>query len=172
MGILPRRIQKRYLEETRDDRGKGSGMDDKMTEGLFTRILVATDGSERNRAAVEEALRIGRACGSPVHAVYVADISTLESASADVVIGDTWDLVQREAAMALARIRDIAEGVELETVVLEGKPATEILRYAKEQGIDLIVIGTQGKRGIERILLGSVAENIIRNASCKVLVVK
>ena len=143
-----------------------------MTERLFARILVATDGSEKNKAAVEEALRIGRASGSPVHAVYVADISTLESASGDVVIGDTWDLVQREAADTLARVRERAGGVQLETGILEGKPAAEIVRYAREKEIDLIVIGTQGKRGIERLLLGSVAENIIRNAPCKVLVVK
>jgi len=140
---------------------------------LFAKILVATDGSEKNRPAVDEALRIGRICGSPVHAVYVADISALESASGDVVISDaSWDLVQHEAAEALAHVRDRAGGVNLVTATLEGKPAIEILRYAKENGIDLIVIGTQGKRGIERLLLGSVAETIIRNAPCRVLVVK
>jgi nucleotide-binding universal stress UspA family protein len=143
-----------------------------MTTGLFAKILVATDGSEKNLAAVKEALEIGRACDAPVHAVYVADLSTLESASADVMIRDTWELVEREGEKALARIRGIAGGVKLETVVLEGKPAAEIVKYAKDQEIDLIVIGTQGKRGIERILLGSVAESVIRSAPCKVLVVK
>jgi nucleotide-binding universal stress UspA family protein len=143
-----------------------------MTTGLFTRILVATDGSERNRAAVEEALRIGRACNAQVHAMYVADISALESASADVMIRDTWELVQREGEETLARVREIAGGVRLETVLREGRPAQEIVKYAQDQGIDLIVIGTQGKRGIERFLLGSVAESIIRSAPCRVLVVK
>jgi nucleotide-binding universal stress UspA family protein len=143
-----------------------------MTKGLFTKIMVATDGSEKNLAAVEEGLRIGRACESPVHAVYVADTSTLESASPDVMIGNTWELMQREGEKALGRVRDRAAGVTLETALLDGKPAAEIVRYAGEQGIDLIVIGTQGKRGIERILLGSVAESIIRAAPCKVLVVK
>ena len=66
----------------------------------------------------------------------------------------------------------MAGGVRLETVILEGKPAAEIVKYAREKAVDLIVIGTQGKRGIERILLGSVAESIIRAAPCKVLVVK
>ena len=141
-----------------------------MTAGLFGTILVATDGSEKNRAAVEEALRIGRTSGSAVHAVYVAD--TLESASTDVVIRDTWELLQREGEQALDRVRGMAGGVQLETVILEGKPAAEIVKYAGEKGIDLIVIGTQGKRGIERILLGSVAESIIRAAPCKILVVK
>ena len=143
-----------------------------MTTGLFTKILVATDGSKMNLDAVEEALRIGRACGSPVHAVYVSDTSTLESGPADMMIGDAWDVMQREAEEALDRVRGKAGGVLLETVILEGKPAEEIVKYAREKGIDLIVIGTQGKRGIERLLLGSVAENIIRSAPCKVLVVK
>ena len=143
-----------------------------MTTGLFTRILVATDGSTKNHAAVEEALRIGRACRSVVYAVYVADTGTLETGPSDMMIGDAWDIVLHEGEEALARIREMASGVRLETMKLEGKPAEEIVKYAREQGIDLIVIGTQGKRGIERILLGSVAENIIRAAPCKVLVVK
>jgi len=143
-----------------------------MTNPLFRKILIATDGSDRNKAAVEEALRIGRACGSAVVAAYVMDLSAFESASADVVIRDTWTVIQREADATLARVREIAEGVNLETVVLEGKPAPEIVRYAADNGIDLIVIGTQGKRGLERLLLGSVAEQVIRSAPCKVLVVK
>jgi len=143
-----------------------------MVEQLFGRILVATDGSERNRGAVEEALRIGRVCGSSVTAVYVMDLSAFESVSADVMIRDTWSMVQREGEAALARVRQMAEGVNLETVVLEGKPAPAIVDYAVEHKIDLIVIGTQGKRGLERLLLGSVAESVIRQAPCRVLVVR
>ena len=143
-----------------------------MSNRLFEKILIATDGSEKNKAAVEEALRIGRLYGSSVFAVYVMDLSAFESASADVVIGDTWAVIQREAEAALAYVRSMAEGVNLETLVLEGKPAAEIVRFATEKSIDLIVIGTQGKRGLERLLLGSVAEQVIRMAPCKVLVVK
>lgn len=143
-----------------------------MTSQLFNRILIATDGSDRNRAAVEEALRIGRLCGSTVVAAYVMDLGAFESASADVVIGDTWGVIQQEAGEALARVRTMADGVHLETATLEGKPAVEIVRFAAENKIDLIVIGTQGKRGLERLLLGSVAEQVIQSAPCKVLVVK
>ncbi|MGA2122611.1 MAG: universal stress protein [Methanoregula sp.] len=143
-----------------------------MTNRLFEKILIATDGSDRNRAAVEEALQIGRVCGSAVFAAYVIDLSAFESASADVVIRDTWVVIQREAEASLARVRARAGGVNLETVTLEGKPAAEIVRFAAENGIDLIVIGTQGKRGFERLLLGSVAEQVVRLAPCKVLVVK
>lgn len=143
-----------------------------MTDRLFEKILIATDGSDRNKTAIEEALRIGRRCGSKVFAVYVMDLSALESASANVAIHDTWAVVQQEAEAALARISAMAEGVTLETVVLDGKPAAQIVQFAEENKIDLIVIGTQGKRGLERLLLGSVAEQVIRTAPCKVLVVK
>jgi len=81
-------------------------------------------------------------------------------------------MIQSEAAAALAHVKSQMAGVNIETVVLDGKPAAEIVRYAKEQNIDLIVIGTQGKQGIERFLLGSVAETVIRSAHCRVLVVK
>ena len=143
-----------------------------MTTGLFTKILIATDGSERNKAAVSEAMRIGKACGATVHAIYVADSRALESAAAGSVAGDAWAMIQSEAAAALAHVKSQVEGVNVETAVLDGKPAAEIVRYAKEQNIDLIVIGTQGKQGIERFLLGSVAESVIRSAPCRVLVVK
>jgi nucleotide-binding universal stress UspA family protein len=144
-----------------------------MTNQLFEKILIATDGSERNKAAVEEALKIGRVCGSKVFAAYVMDIGVFESASTDgAVIRDTWTVIQREADAALDRVRTIAEGINLETVILEGKPAAEIVKFSAEKGIDLIVIGTQGKRGFERLLLGSVAEQVVRSATCKVLVVK
>jgi nucleotide-binding universal stress UspA family protein len=143
-----------------------------MTTGLFKKILIATDGSDRNRAAVEEGVRIGRLCGSEVHAVYVADTSAFESTSAEGAMSDTWALLQSEAATTLARVSTLAAGVDLKTVILEGKAAAAIVKYAQKEEIDLIVIGTQGKRGFERFLLGSVAESVIRSAPCRVLVVK
>ncbi len=143
-----------------------------MTPKLFEKILIATDGSERNRAAVTETLRIGRECGSVVYAAYVIDIGIFESASAGASAADAWALLQSEAATALAQVKSKGEGVNLETVILEGHPAAQIVKYATEHKIDLIVIGTQGKKGIERLLLGSVAESVIRSAPCRVLVVK
>jgi nucleotide-binding universal stress UspA family protein len=142
------------------------------TEQLFTTILVATDGSAMNQAALAEAFRIGKACVSMVHAVYVADTSALETGPADMMVGEAWDILPIEGKRALARVREKAAGVNLETALLYGKPAEEIVRYAREKGVDLIVIGSQGKQGITRLLLGSVAENVIRTAPCKVLVVR
>ncbi len=65
-----------------------------------------------------------------------------------------------------------AENVEVESVILEGSPAHEIVNFAEENDIDLIVMGTHGKNAIERFLLGSVAENVVRHSKKAVLVVR
>ncbi|HVP97525.1 universal stress protein [Methanoregula sp.] len=144
-----------------------------MTEPLFHRILIATDGSEKNRAALEEAIRVGsQSPGTTLYAVYVIDTGTFSTMSADIPLGDTYSVFRAEAEQAFARIRSLAGNTRVETTLLEGRPATEIVKFATKKKIDLIVIGTQGKRGLERLLLGSVAEEIIRSAPCRVLVVK
>ncbi len=72
----------------------------------------------------------------------------------------------------LEQIRPVNEGITVHHVFLEGEPATEIVRFARDAGIDLIVMGTHGRTGLERLLMGSVAEKVLRDAHCSVLVVK
>lgn len=74
----------------------------------------------------------------------------------------------------LARTRDVAVGLgarDVETVVVEGQPAAEIVRVADERRIDLIVLGSHGRGGISRAILGSVADKVMRTARCPVLIV-
>jgi nucleotide-binding universal stress UspA family protein len=147
-------------------------VEDNQMEKLFEKILIATDASENNKPSVEEGLRIARSCGSIVYAVYVIDYKAFYSASADMSVGDTYQLIRNEAKNAVDKVRSLAGDLTVETALLEGQPAAEIVKYAAKKDVDLIIIGTRGKRGIERLLLGSVAENVIRSAECKVLVVK
>jgi len=107
-----------------------------------------------------------------LYAVYVIDTGTFSTMPAEIPVGDTYSIFRSEAEQAFARIRSLAGDLKVETVLLEGRPADEVVKFAAKKKIDLIVIGTQGKRGLERLLLGSVAEEIIRSAPCKVLVVK
>src|SRR5262245_33224792 len=72
----------------------------------------------------------------------------------------------------LEQIRPANPTIAVNHVFLEGDPATEIVRYARDAGIDLIVMGTHGRTGLERQLMGSVAEKVLRDAPCSVLVVK
>lgn len=143
-----------------------------MADGLVNRILIATDGSEKNRPALDEGVKIARVCGAALYAVYVIDTKAFSSMAAEVPIGDTYSIIRAEAEQAFERIKALAGDVQVETVTLEGHPAAELVKFAAAKEIGLIVIGTQGKKGFERLLLGSVAEEVIRSAPCKVLVVK
>jgi nucleotide-binding universal stress UspA family protein len=72
----------------------------------------------------------------------------------------------------LEQIRPVNQAIPVSHVLLEGDPASEIVRYAKDANIDLIAIGTHGRTGLERLLMGSVAEKVLRDAHCSVLIVK
>jgi nucleotide-binding universal stress UspA family protein len=77
-----------------------------------------------------------------------------------------------KAATAFVETSGKAENVEVESVILEGSPAHEIVNFAEGNDIDLIVMGTHGKNAIERFLLGSIAENVVRHSKKAVLVVR
>jgi nucleotide-binding universal stress UspA family protein len=141
-------------------------------EQVYKKILIATDGSEKNRDAVKEGLKIAAACNSVVYLVYVIDTGTISAVPTDVAGGSMYQVLEEEGKRAMEKVGALTGGMNAECLILAGKPAPEIIRFAWENTVDLIVIGTKGKTGIERLLLGSVAENIIRSAHCPVLVVK
>jgi nucleotide-binding universal stress UspA family protein len=117
-------------------------------------ILVATDFSDSADAAVGAAVQYARAFHARLHLLHI--ISAEE-------IGVT-QLLADAAARAGPDVPVIVAGTG-------GDPAEEILRYATRQPIDLIVVGTHGRTGMSRVLLGSVAERVVRGARCPVLVV-
>ena len=140
---------------------------------LFKKILIATDGSKRTQNAVEMGLKIAKEQGSKVYAVYVVDTVTFTSIPMDVTWENMYQLLKDEGEDAVKAVKGAAPaGVDVDTRVLEGNPAVEITKYAADSGVDLIVMGTLGKSGIDRILLGSTAEKVIRIAGCPVLVIK
>jgi nucleotide-binding universal stress UspA family protein len=139
---------------------------------LFQKVLIATDGSEKNQPAVRKGLEIARACGSAVYAIYVIDETPLTAAQPEVLTADVYRKLKDEGERAILQVKRMAEGVRVETLVLSGRPAHVIIEFAARNKVDLIVVGSQGKSGLERLLLGSVAEHIIRMAECMVLVVK
>lgn len=117
-------------------------------------ILVATDFSISGAAAVEAAVAYARALGARLHLLHVDTAPGARDVGA----------LLREAA---ARAGDVPVTV----ATTGGDPAQEILRYARRHAIDLVVVGTHGRTGVTRVLLGSVAERVVRGAACPVLVV-
>lgn len=147
-----------------------------MSSSIFTKILVATDGSEQVRNAVAAAIGIAKLSGAKVYAVYVMandefSMPYPKNAELEKVL---VDYLRDEGKKATVYVEDSgkAENVEVESVLLEGSPAHEIIDFAERNGINLIVIGTHGKSAIERFLLGSVAENVVRHSKIAVLVVR
>jgi nucleotide-binding universal stress UspA family protein len=138
---------------------------------LFEKVLIATDGSEKNQPAVRKGVEIARSCGSTLYAVYVIDDTSFTTAQSEVFTGDVYEKLKDEGEEALSRVRQIAGNVTVETYVLFGKPAAVITDFAARNRVDLIVVGSQGRSGLERLILGSIAESIIRMADCMILVV-
>ena len=140
---------------------------------IFDKILIATDGSNNSKAAVEKGLMIARQCESAVYVVYVIDMSTLSAAPLVTPAAvDVFHQLEVEGKNTVERVKTMANDLNVKTFVISGRPAHEITEFAVENKVDLIVIGSHGTGGIERMLLGSVADKVIRTANQPVLVVR
>jgi len=139
---------------------------------IFNKILIATDGSVKNQLAVKKGLDLAREFGSIIYVIYVIDDTQFTSAQTGVFMDELYMKLKDEAEKAVEQVKQIANGVKVETLILSGKPAHVITEFAVKNKVDLIVVGSQGKSGFERLLLGSVAETILRMADGMVLVVK
>lgn len=136
-------------------------------------ILVATDGSEYSEAAVSHAISLAKDTEAKVTALYV--VSEFAGVGRETrVWGDLRKVLEEEGKRALARAKEIAEkeGVKIDTKIVEGSPAEKIIEAAIEGKFDLIVVGTKGKTGLSKFLLGSVAEKVVHGAPCAVTVVR
>lgn len=147
-----------------------------MNSSIFKRIMVATDGSESAKKAVDTAVEIARECEKKLYAVHVISLGFLyESLPTDEELEAAFqEKLMTEGKQATAYVENAgrAANVEIESVILRGIPAEEIIGFAEKNDIDLIVMGTHGLTGIKRFLLGSVAEKVVRHATKSVLVVR
>lgn len=141
---------------------------------MYERILVPTDGSAGVEHAIEQAVSLASVHGASVHAVFVVNTASFASLPMETSWEGVSDMLREDAEEALARVREIADasGVDVRTHMLEGGPSNEIVAFADEEGCDLIVMGTHGRGGIDRLLLGSVAERVVRSSSVPVLTVR
>lgn len=139
---------------------------------MYSQILVPTDGSPASDAAIEHAIDLAQRYDATLHALYVVDgaaYSTLE-AGADVVI----DALETEGDAATRRVADAAEeaGIDCEMTVSSGTAYRSIREYVDDHDIDMIVMGTHGRKGLDRYLLGSVTERVVRTSDVPVLTVR
>ncbi|HOE52928.1 MAG TPA: universal stress protein [Methanomassiliicoccales archaeon] len=139
---------------------------------LFKKILIPTDGSEYTKAAVRMGLEIAKASEAEVTALYVVDQTSFINFPTDSTIISVYTLLEKEGEEALEYVKQEAErlGVKVTPRIEEGSPSRKIVELSSEH--DLIVMGTLGRTGFSKLLLGSVAERVVRFAKCPVLVVR
>jgi nucleotide-binding universal stress UspA family protein len=135
------------------------------------RILMPTDFSETSEEALKYAVSLAQAFSASVHLLHVVR-----------ELGDPTEwpspraLLEEQQASARADLSRVVErqprGISMETIVRVGSPFVEIVRSAKELGVDVIVMGTHGRGPVAHMLMGSVAEKVVRKAPCPVLTVR
>lgn len=140
------------------------------------KILYATDFSPASDAALGFASSLASDTGAALHILHVgmshADAFATTAPYGYAISEEVEARERKDREHKLDTVRPTVEGVRCEHHYLEGDPADEVLRYADEGGFDLIVVGSHGRTGLSRMLMGSVAEEIVRRAECPVLVVK
>ncbi len=141
------------------------------------RILSATDFSESSNAAIDCASRFASAAGARMYFVHVDSLLDirLPTFPPDLAGGyydAPWGHERHEIRQRLAAVVPTVPNVAYEHYYLTGWPAAQILKLAEQERIDLIVMGSHGRSGLSRLVMGSVAEGVMRGANCPVLIVK
>jgi nucleotide-binding universal stress UspA family protein len=144
---------------------------------MFKRILVPTDFSDASHLALNYAIDLARRYDASIELLHVIDEPSYVTAYPDSYFAGLPDLlkqVQQDAERQLAETGQTcaAANVPFTTQVLAGRAAATIVQHATDKDSDIIVMGTHGRGGIEHLFLGSVAERVIRSASCPVLTVR
>lgn len=146
---------------------------------MYTKIMVAVDGSAPSKRVFEEGLKLAKFCGARLFAVYVVDKSVLFTYAGRIDPNELIDELRRDgtamlrdAEHAIARAAVNGETELIESAGIGEDVAQRLQRYVDEHAIDLAVIGTHGRRGIRRMVIGSVAERFVRASHCPVLMVR
>lgn len=142
------------------------------------KILVATDGSSRSRKAAGYGVELAKLAGAEIIALFVIDVisgcSLEECITVQTPRKTVKEVLVKRGEEATAYVEEQAHkaGLKVRSVIVEGNAADQILKTAREESADLIVMGTLGSSGISRFLIGSTAEKVVRHSPIPVLTVK
>jgi nucleotide-binding universal stress UspA family protein/4-amino-4-deoxy-L-arabinose transferase-like glycosyltransferase len=144
-----------------------------LFRSMYETILVPTDGSDPAAAAVDHAVDVASKYGATVHGLYVGRIGDAPPGLVDQEIASDPGGELGQEALDLVGERAEAAGVEyVERYVPQGSVADAILAYVEEEAVDLVVMGTHGRSGIDRLVVGSVAEQVVRESPVPVMTVR
>ena len=141
---------------------------------MFRKILVAIDGSEPANRALETAIEEAGTWNAEIHVIYVVESGLFSSLPMDNTLEIIYSVLQKEGEDILKSARKKADevGVSLTTHLRQGHAGSQIISLAEELGADRIFLGSYGKSGDDRLLLGSVTEYVVRNSPITTTVVR
>ena len=142
--------------------------------GVPSKILVPVDGSENSFRAFDRALELAQDKDTQVTAVLVIEAPPTVYVESQKLLDELLQNFRKESAKVLDRYEDVAEkrGQKVESVVMEGDPASNIVGYAEKGGFGMIVMGSRGLGKFKGMVLGSTSRKVLQNAKCPVLIVK
>lgn len=142
---------------------------------MYKKVLLPTDGSKYSENAEQHALFLAEKSGAEIIALSVIENGFSIGLPSDDTIYEINQMLKEETKQNLKRVEEIRDEVDSDikvtSLVKEGSPAAVILDVAEDEDVDLIVIGSSGKTGFDRFLMGSVASKVVKSAKCSVLVV-
>ncbi|MGG1215376.1 universal stress protein [Micromonospora provocatoris] len=139
---------------------------------MYRHILLASDGSENAVRAAKEAVKVA-ACheSALIDVVYVADFERSKSDVLHASSSEALDLERRKKNSKVLQFLNESK-VNYKITILRGRPGPEIVKYANEQKVDLVVIGSRGLNALQEMVLGSVSHKVMKRVNCPALIVK
>ncbi|WP_459192356.1 universal stress protein [Halosimplex sp. J119] len=140
---------------------------------MYESILVPTDGSDTAERATDHAIELADAFDATLHVLSVVDVGDEAGPfSAGGVDDEFVDRLQADAEAAVASVVEAVPGQPVETEIIEGSPAETIVDYVSSEGIDLVVMGTHGRTGLDRVVTGSTSAEVVRESPAPVVSVR
>ena len=139
---------------------------------MYKKILVPTDGSEFAKKDQKHALFLSKVSGAELIAVSVTENNFVNGLPLDDEVYQLNQILKERSEENLKEFDKLNEDdLKITHVIREGSPARVILEVAEDEDVDLIVMGSSGKSGFDRFIMGSVADKVVNSAKCAVLVV-
>ncbi len=142
-----------------------------MPENIYKKILLPLDGSAYSEKAVDDAIFIAKASNAEIMLLTVVENSFLIGLPADNTTREINELLENEAQKNIDKIKEKLGGIPIKTIIEEGSPAEAILKTIKKENIDLVIMGSSGKKGFEKFIIGSVTDKVVNSARCKILII-
>lgn len=139
---------------------------------MYDDILVPTDGSAGMDRVIDHAEGLAREHGGRIHGLYVLDTASWTGLPMESSFEGVGEALRDQGEMALRQLERRVAAVPVRTDIVQGSPAKRIVEFTTQEGCDLVVMGTHGRSGVDRLLLGSVAERVVRSSPVPVLTVR